>query len=208
MALILTVEEQFAFFVEVKRHLKTVLIGSTGVKLNGVIGRFCVNTYLRSACNTVLTFPDLNHPILALVIELVALRIIEHHGYRSAGIIYLAEAEISLPGILRIIENALLGVEIKADIQESVSVNSVKKPGIRVISDTCTEIFDIRNRIFGQVFYGDIKNFALAYSELIVGNLLFGYLRKLFCVLFRKLPYIVGSFFNILRCNRLRYLLH
>lgn len=179
MALVLAVEEEFTLLIEVERHLQAILIRCAGIELNGILGRLGVNADLRTAGDAVLTLPDLNHPILALVIELVTLGVVEHHGRRSALVVYLAETEISLPGILGIIEYTLLRIEIEADIEKSVSVNAVKESGVRVISNTRADILYL-SRLCGQLFLRDEDYIAVADGDVLILDFLLGDLGECF----------------------------
>ena len=207
MALVLAVEEEFTLLIEVERHLQAILIRCAGIELNGILGRLGVNADLRTAGDAVLTLPDLNHPILALVIELVALGVVEHHGRRSALVVYLAETEISLPGILGVIEYTLLRIEIEADIEKSVSVNAVKESGVRVISNTRTDILYL-SRLCGQLFLRDEDYFAVADGDVLILDFLLGDLGECFCILLRENLDIVRGVRDIAGSYRLRHRLH
>ena len=58
----------------------------------------------------VLSFPELDHPVLAGVIELAAHSVIIENDERSADVIKLIKAEVALPGILVCVVNVSLGI--------------------------------------------------------------------------------------------------
>ncbi len=88
-----------------------------------------------------------------------------------------------------------------------MSVNAVKESGVRVISNTRSDILYL-SRLCGQLFLRDEDYFAVADGDVLILDFLLGDLGECFCILLRENLDIVRGVRDISGSDRLRHRLH
>ena len=109
-----------------KAHVQHIFVRSTIIEFRLTAGALVVNAELAAGGDAVLALPHLNQPVLARIVKLKADGIVEHAGKRCCSVIQLAEAEITLPGVDRRVENLLRNVKVEADAQKAGIIGAIE----------------------------------------------------------------------------------